>query len=90
MKNNRYEVEGRLFRNPADYNLALKDKKLIDTLRNKTKGYSAEKLTELVTKLKRGKTPFSTILGQDYIEELEERIRTAKMPAGMNKSGISY
>ena len=90
MKNNRYEVEGRLFRNLADYNLALKDKKLIDTLRNKTKGYSVEKLTELVTKLKSGKTPFSTILGQDYIEELEERIRTAKMPAGMNKSGISY
>ena len=75
MKNSRFEVEGRQFRTQTDYQRALRDKKLIDTLRKETVSYDTEKLKQLVAKLKSPKSPFFTVLGQDYIEELESRIR---------------
>ena len=75
MKNSRFEVEGRQFRTQTDYQRALRDKKLIDTLRKETVSYDTEKLKQLVAKLKSPKSPFLTVLGQDYIEELEGRIR---------------
>ena len=75
MKNSRFEVEGRQFRTQTDYQRALRDKKLIDTLRKETASYNTEKLKQLVAKLKSPKSPFLTVLGQDYIEELESRIR---------------
>lgn len=75
MKNSRFEVEGRQFRTQTDYQRALRDKKLIDTLRKETASYNTEKLKQLVAKLKSPKSPFLTVLGQDYIEELEGRIR---------------
>ena len=75
MKNSRFEVEGRQFRTQTDYQRALRDKKLIDTLRKETASYNTEKLKQLVSKLKSPKSPFLTVLGQDYIEELEGRIR---------------
>jgi len=75
MKNGKFEVEGRQFRTQTDYQRALRDKKLIDTLRKETVSYNTEKLIQLVGKLKSTKSPFLTVLGQDYIEELESRIR---------------
>ena len=85
MKDNKYEVEGRMFRTQAEYQRALKDKKLIDILRRETRGYSTAKLNELLKKLKSNKSPFVTALGEDYIEELEERIH-GKDKAGELKS----
>ena len=70
-----YIVEGRSFRTEGDYKRALKDKETIDRLRIESAGYTSEKLTLLRDEIRSGKYRFFTLLGQDFEDELNDRIK---------------
>ena len=70
-----YIVEGRQFRTTADYNRAVRDKEIIDKLRKESNGYSRKQLERLKADVHGGKYRFLTMLGRDFEDELEERIR---------------
>jgi len=79
-----FVVEGRQFRTQSDYARAVHDKELIDKLRKETDLQNKAQLEQLRNDLKQGKYKFMTLLGQDFKDEVEERIKTAgtgKKPA---------
>lgn len=78
MTQNEYIVEDRSFRTEADYRKALRDKETMDRLRRESEGYSAEKLEQLLTAVEGGKYKFYTLLGQDFEDELQDRIKRLK------------
>ena len=67
-----YIVEGRQFRTESDYARAQRDKEIIDTLRREVNLNDKKQLELLIRALKSGKYKFSTMVGQDFIDELEE------------------
>ena len=71
-------IEGRSFRTEMDYARASRDKAVIDKLREEMKDYDVSQLTRLKQEVQSGKYHFQTILGQDFEEELDERIRKVK------------
>ncbi len=71
-----YVVEGRQFGTEADYRNALKDQQVIENLRVQTRKMSLADRRKLLEVLRSGKCRFHSILGQDYMEELEEEIRS--------------
>ncbi len=68
-----FEVSGRNFRTKQDYMLALKDAKRIEQLKQSTDFDSIEQIQELLKDLHSKKIGFHTLLGDDFIEEIEER-----------------
>ncbi|MBR1930961.1 MAG: class B sortase [Lachnospiraceae bacterium] len=78
MAQKEYIVEGRRFRTEADYARASRDKALIDKLRKEMEHYSISQMELLLKGLNEGKIRFQTLLGQDFQDELEEKIRTAR------------
>ncbi len=70
-----YIVEGRQFRTEADYRRALRDKKVIDQLREQIDFQNRSQLSQLVKALQQKKYPFLTLLGQDFMEEAEEALQ---------------
>lgn len=70
-----YIVDGRRFQSDADYKAAMADKALIEKLRSISKDYDAKKLQGLLQKIESGQIRFQTLLGQDYEDELQTRIR---------------
>lgn len=79
-----FVVEGRQFRTQSDYARAVHDKEIIDKLRKETDLQDKVQLEKLKADLKNGKYKFMTLLGQDFRDEVDERIRTAgaeKKPA---------
>ena len=87
MAQKEYIVEDRSFRTEADYKSALRDKETIDRLRGESAGYSLEKLEKLLKAVKNGECKFYTLLGQDFEDELSERIRQLKRQGAGAKSG---
>ncbi len=88
MAKKEYIVEGRHFRTEIDYARASRDKAIIDKLRKNTENYGRKQLEDLLSEVKKGHFQFQTMLGQDFQEELEERIRKLKEEAesaGKNK-----
>ncbi|MBE5864869.1 MAG: class B sortase [Lachnospiraceae bacterium] len=75
MAQNEYSVEGRVFRTEADYKRALRDKEVIDRLRAESEGFTGAKLEQLRDDVRNGKYKFYTLLGQDFEDELIERIK---------------
>lgn len=76
-----YIVEGRQYRTESDYNRALHDQKMIEQIRAEINLRNPEELRRLIKDIKQGgKYRFLTILGDDFLEELEERLK--KMNAG--------
>ena len=71
-----YVVEGRQFGTEADYRNALKDQQVIENLRVQTRKMSLADRKKLLEVLRSRKCRFHSILGQDYMEELEEEIRS--------------
>lgn len=69
-----YVVEGRQFGTEADYRNALKDQQVIENLRVQTRKMSLANRKKLLEVLRSGRCRFHSILGQDYMEELEEEI----------------
>ncbi len=78
MKDNDFIVDGRRFRTQADYNRALHDKAIIDQLRKEAKGLQLKQLEQLKSDLQADKYSFFTMLGQDFMEEVEELIAKKK------------
>ena len=75
MAQNEYRVEERSFRTEADYRKALRDKETIDRLRKESAGYRGAGLQKLRDDVHNGKYKFYTLLGQDFEDELTERLR---------------
>ncbi|MDL2300779.1 class B sortase [Lachnospiraceae bacterium OttesenSCG-928-D06] len=71
-------IEGRQFRTQSDYNLALRDKKTIDSLRKTIDFNDSTKLKQLLLEIQKGKITFYTLLGTDFKEEIEEAIRKSE------------
>ncbi len=80
-----YIVEGRQFRTEADYNRAMHDKELIDKLRKRAEGYNPEQLKQLKKELQAGKHRFLTILGEDFQDEIEEKLEEGAKTQGTKK-----
>ncbi len=70
-----YIVEGRQFRTQSEYQKALRDKQIIDRLREQIDFQSRSQLTQLVKALQQKKYPFYTLLGQDFLEESEDALQ---------------
>ena len=73
MSQSSMEVLGRSFRTKQDYDLALKDAGQIDRLKKNTDFDNIEEVRELLEELHGRQIRFYTILGDDFIEEVEER-----------------
>ena len=73
MPQSSFEVSGRSFRTKQDYTLALKDAKRIEQLKQSTDFDSIEQIQELLKDLHNKRISFYTLLGNDFIEEVEER-----------------
>lgn len=73
-----FVVEGRQFRTESDYACAKRDKELIDKLREKTDSQDRAQLEALRKSLRGGKYKFMTLLGQDFLDEVEMQLK--KMP----------
>lgn len=76
-----YEIAGRQFRTPADYDAAKRDAVLIEQLKNKYDLDRAEELERLIRDLKEGKYRFRTILGDDLLEETEALLKERRAEA---------
>ena len=68
-----YVVEGRQFRTEKDYACAKRDKEKIDKLRASTDYKDKKALQNLWAELKAGKHKFLTLLGQDFLEEVDRK-----------------
>lgn len=79
-----YIVEGRQFRTESDYGCAKRDKIIIDKLRQETNFNDRTELETLQKELKAGKYKFMTLLGQDFKDEVDDRLK--KMPVQVGKS----
>lgn len=78
-------VEGRQYRTEKDYNRALHDKKIIEQIRKEIDINNPDELRKLIRDLRQGeKYRFLTILGDDFLEEMEERLK--KLPVGASTS----
>lgn len=75
-----YILEGRQFRTEADYKLALKDVQLIEAIRTKLNMQDSGQIKKEIHNIETKKYPFRTLLGQDFREELEERLEQLKTP----------
>lgn len=87
MAQNEYIVEERSFRTEADYRKALRDKETIDRLRRESAGYTGAGLQQLRDDVHNGKYKFYTLLGQDFEDELTERLRQAERQGGKAGAG---
>lgn len=87
MTQNEYIVEERSFRTEADYKKALRDKETIDRLRRESAGCAGAELQQLRDDVHNGKYKFYTLLGQDFEDELTERLRQAQRQGGKNGTG---
>lgn len=74
----KWTVEGRRFRNAEEYQSALRDKKLIDTITDSLDLDNPKDIERLYVELKNGKYTFESIVGRqfdDNIYELYQRIK---------------
>lgn len=67
------EVMGRSFRTKQDYDQALRDAERINRLKQNTDFDNIEEVRELLDDLHSKRIRFFTILGDDFLEEVEER-----------------
>lgn len=70
-----YEILGRQFRTAADYEAAKKDAAYIEQLKRRYDLSKREELEQLVKDLREEKYRFRTILGRDFLDEMEELLK---------------
>lgn len=88
MNQKEYIVEGRQFRTESDYARALRDRRIIEELRKSTDFNDIVALEKLRKELENGNYSFMTMLGEDFKDEVNEAILTAKSASGKrNKPG---
>ncbi len=71
-------VDGRSFRTESDYALAKRDKETIDQLRSQTNLQDKTELEKLRKALRGNRYHFRTLLGQDFMEEVDELLKKAE------------
>ena len=85
MEEKDYTVEGRKFFSERDYARAKRDKEIIDGLRRETDFRDRRELEKLRRELREEKYRFLTILGRDFLEEVEELLKKADAPESGGK-----
>ncbi len=78
MSANDLMVAGRRFRTQADYEAALRDQKKIDIIRSKTDLDNPKQLYKLFGEMQSGTYRFETVIGNDFDDEIFERIEKLK------------
>ena len=78
MPQQNFKVSGRTFRTRQDYIYAQKDAGRIEQLRQRVDFDNIEQLQELYEELEKNTYQFQTLLGEDFLEEVEERITYLK------------
>lgn len=68
-----YVVRGRSFRTPKDYQAALRDRQKIYTIEHKYTSLDQAGREKLIELIKQKKIKFETLLGEDFLDELEHR-----------------
>lgn len=86
METKELTVSGRQFRTQAEYELALKDAAYIESVKKRYDLSSPTGYDSMLQDLQNGKYRFRTILGNDFLEETEERCieyqkRNKEMPS---------
>ncbi len=85
-----FEVSGRTFRTKQDYIYAQKDAGRIEQIKQRVDFDNMEELEKLLTELDNHTYEFNTLLGDDFIEEVEERIKYLKKnPPPVKKGRLS-
>ena len=68
-----YTVRGRSFRTSADYQAALRDNRKIQTVLKKYDSVDVVGKEHIMGVLSRGELKFETLLGEDFLDEMEEK-----------------
>jgi len=79
-------VAGRRFRTRADYEAALRDQKKIDTIKSQTDLNDPKQLLELFGELQSGVYRFETSVGNDFDDEIFEKVEFLKKQKNSIKS----
>ena len=88
MPQQNFEVSGRTFRTKQDYMYAQKDAGRIEQIKQRVDFDNVEELEKLLDELDNRTYEFNTLLGDDFIEEVEERIKYLKKnPPPAKKKG---
>lgn len=90
MEQKTYIVEGRQFRTEVDYNRAVRDRGIIEKLRSRTDFDSRQELEQLCRELEEKKYHFFTLLGEDFLDEVQERLKETEQggsPGKKKKAG---
>lgn len=80
-----YILEGRKFRTESDYANARRDKEIIDKLRKETNFGNRGELAALQKKLYDGQYKFRTLLGRDFLDEVEEQLKQIDIAEGRRR-----
>lgn len=80
-----FVVDGRQFRTESDYACAMRDKEIIDKLRKETDSGDRTQLEELRKSLRSRKYHFRTLLGQDFLDEVEMQLKKLPVTVGRDK-----
>ncbi len=91
-----YSVRGRSFRTASDYQAALRDQQKIQTVEKKYGMLDRAGRENLIGIIQQGRLKFETLLGNDFLEELEERFQSEqpvkktkkKKPAAKKKKPV--
>ena len=70
---NDYSVRGRSFRTGQDYQAALRDEKKIELIIKRYENADIAGKENIINVLNRGEVKFETLLGDDFLDELEEK-----------------
>lgn len=81
-----YIVDGRQFRTEHDYKDAMHDQELIEKLRADSAGFDVLQLKKLLERLRKREIRFRTLLGQDFEDEISDRIRRMEREKGKPKT----
>ena len=79
---NDYNVRGRSFRTGSDYQAALRDEKKIEVIIKKYDNADLKGKEHIINVLNRGEIKFETLVGEDFIFEIEEKHNNLKINSG--------
>ena len=67
-----WKIDGRRFRSPEEYQAAMRDKKLIDSITDNLSLDKPQDIEKLYQELKRGKYKFESIVGRQFDDNIYE------------------
>ncbi len=83
-----YTVRGRSFRNGSDYQAALRDEKKISVIIKKYESADAAGKEHIMNVLRKGDIKFETLVGEDFIYELEDKHQKKQENAVQKRKNI--